>query len=746
MTTQEKLAIARQLAKLGVDVIEAGFPVASKADFEAVRMIAKEVGNSIDEFGYSPVIGAVSRMVGKDIDLAWEAVKYARHPRMCIFIPTSEIHLKYKLNKTKEEVLKIVKEMVSYTRKLGVTDIQFVSEDSARSEKEFLYQVFGEAIRGGATTIVCTDTVGCVYPTEWGEFIADMKAKIPGAENVIISTHCHNDLGLANANTLAVPGKWRSQSMVLGKGLEMLHLRSGIHQDGMLKHKSTYEYVSPEDIGLCRSNECGIVLGKLSGRHALKSRLVELGHDIGEKEFDDVFLRFKEVAEHKKSVTDEDLVLLVKNKHVRPLVDRSLNDFQVLATMEAAKGYNGVATTHLVAGRENNKISAPKIESVLRVAPSSNMATVRVTKGRKIFSGDSFIQPHIRKMASNPPILPLEVFSARLSKKPEEIIKLDANENPYGPPPEVFHALQQLKFPNIYPDPESRQLRAALAKDSGLGAEHILVGSGADELLELLFRCALGPGDKIMDCPPTFPMYAFQAAVSGALVIKVPRNSPDFSLNVQLMEKMVEQEKPKCIFLASPNNPDGSIVSDEVLRKLLDMRVLVVLDEAYVEFSGMESRMKWVKKYENLVVLRTFSKSAGLAGLRVGYGAFPLSIVEYIRKVKLPYNVSVTAQAAACAALQNTAYLVKVQSALIQERGRLFTLLKEVPFLKPSPSHANHFLCEVTCGMDAEKLKDDLETMGVIIRHNRSLKNYVRISVGKPEHTDALMECLRRLS
>ncbi|KAK3019451.1 hypothetical protein RJ639_004902 [Escallonia herrerae] len=331
MSTQEKLAIARQLAKLGVDVIEAGFPVASKADFEAVRMIAKEVGNSVDEFGYSPVIGAVSRMVVKDIDLAWEAVKFARHPRMCIFIPTSEIHLKYKLNKTKEEVLKIVKEMVSYTRKLGVTDIQFVSEDSARSEKEFLYQVFGEAIRGGATTIVCTDTVGCVYPTEWGEFIADMKAKIPGAENVIISTHCHNDLGLANANTLAAVNagarqvevtingigeragnasfeefvmalKCRGKDLLGGlhTGINTKYLASTSTMDGMLKHKSTYEFISPEDIGLSRSNERGIVLGKLSGRHALKSRLIELGHDIDEKEFDDVFLRFKEVAEHKK--------------------------------------------------------------------------------------------------------------------------------------------------------------------------------------------------------------------------------------------------------------------------------------------------------------------------------------------------------------------------------------------------------------------------------------------------------------
>ncbi|KAK2990831.1 hypothetical protein RJ640_009770 [Escallonia rubra] len=388
LAPEEKLAIAHQLVKLGVDVIEAGFPVASKADFEAVRMIAKEVGNCVDEFGYTPAISAVARMVGKDIDVAWEAVKGAKHPRITIFIPTSEIHLKYKLNKTKEEVLRIVKEMVSYTKSLGVMDIQFVSEDSARSEKEFLYQVFGEAIRAGATTIDCTDTVGCKYPTEWGEFIADMKANIPGAENVIISTHCHNDLGLANANTLAAVNagarqvevtingigeragnasfeefvmalKCRGKDLLGGlySGINTKHIAStskmveeytglflqphkaivganafahgsGIHQHGVLKHKATYEFVSPEDIGLFRSNEHGIVLGKLSGRHALKSRLLELGHEIDENKFDEVFRRFKAVAERKKNVTDDDLELLVSDESFQPSVARKLVGLQ----------------------------------------------------------------------------------------------------------------------------------------------------------------------------------------------------------------------------------------------------------------------------------------------------------------------------------------------------------------------------------------------------------------------------------
>ncbi|EXB57402.1 Histidinol-phosphate aminotransferase [Morus notabilis] len=379
----------------------------------------------------------------------------------------------------------------------------------------------------------------------------------------------------------------------------------------------------------------------------------------------------------------------------------------------------------------------------------------KVNEGQERLTGDSFIRTHLRKLSPYQPILPFEVLSSRLGRKPEDIIKLDANENPYGPPPEVFEALGSLKFPYIYPDPESRRLRAALAEDSGLEAEYILAGCGADELIDLIMRCVLDPGDKIVDCPPTFTMYEFDAAVNGAAVIKVPRKS-DFSLDLELIKDAVEREKPKCIFLTSPNNPDGSIINDEVLLKILELPILVVLDEAYIEFSTIESRMKWVKKHENLIVLRTFSKRAGLAGLRVGYGAFPLSIIEYLWRAKQPYNVSVAAEVSACAALQNPTYLEltraayllyqNVKEALLQERERLYNLLKGVPFLEPYPSHSNFILCAVKSGMDAKKLKEDLAKMGVMIRHydKKELKGYVRISVGKPEQTDVLMEGLRR--
>ncbi|MCL7025007.1 hypothetical protein MKW94_030024 [Papaver nudicaule] len=397
-------------------------------------------------------------------------------------------------------------------------------------------------------------------------------------------------------------------------------------------------------------------------------------------------------------------------------------------------------------------------KSLVRLSPSSfqvkrtaihcmTSAIKQVDEVPARLTGDSFIRPHLKTLSPYQPILPFEVLSTQLGRKPEDIIKLDANENPYGPPPQVVEALGKMKFAHIYPDPQNRRLRAALAEDSGIDSEHILVGCGADELIDLIMRCVLEPGDKIVDCPPTFTMYEFDAAVNGALVIKVPRKS-DFSLNVEQITEVVRQENPKCIFLTSPNNPDGSVINDEDLLKILDLPILVVLDEAYIEFSGMESKMAWVKKYENLIVLRTFSKRAGLAGLRVGYGAFPLSIVEYLWRAKQPYNVSVAAEISACVALENPVYLERVKDALVQERDRLYSLLKEVPYLKPYPSYSNFILCEVTSGKDPKKLKEDLAKMGVMIRHysNKELKAYVRVSVGKPEHTDFLMECLKVLT
>lgn len=389
MTVKEKLDIARQLAKLGVDIIEAGFPAASEQDREAVKVIAKEVGNAVDENGYVPVICGLARCNRKDIDAAWDAVKHAKRPRVHTFIATSEIHMTYKLNKTKEQVIETARNMVQYARSLGCNDIEFSPEDAGRSDKDFLYQILGEVIKAGATTLNIPDTVGYTVPEEFGRLIADIKSNTPGIDDVIISTHCQNDLGLSTANSLAgacagarqvevtINGigeragnasleevvmtlKCRGDQILGGlyTGINTQHIviaskmvaeysglqvqphkaivganafahESGIHQDGMLKNAATYEIIEPEDIGLQRSNKAGIVLGKLSGRHALGKKLLELGYDLKGKELDDIFWRFKAVAEQKKHVTDADIIALVSDEIFQPELVWRLGDIQV---------------------------------------------------------------------------------------------------------------------------------------------------------------------------------------------------------------------------------------------------------------------------------------------------------------------------------------------------------------------------------------------------------------------------------
>jgi histidinol-phosphate aminotransferase len=352
-------------------------------------------------------------------------------------------------------------------------------------------------------------------------------------------------------------------------------------------------------------------------------------------------------------------------------------------------------------------------------------------------------------LAPYTPIVPFEVLSEQLGRSPEDIVKLDANENPYGPPPEVAEALSSLRFPHIYPDPESRALRKALADDCGVPMENLLVGCGADELIDLLMRVILDPGDVIINTPPTFGMYSFDCAVNGGVVVDVPRlEPPQFKVDVDAIKQAVEEHKPKLLFLTSPNNPDGSVLADEDLDELLKLPVLVVLDEAYIEFSGTAtSRIADVQTQDNLIVLRTFSKRAALAGMRIGYGAFPKGIIEYMWRAKQPYNVSVAAEVAACAALSNPEYLKEVKDLLVGEREKMFSVLSECPFLTPYPSAANFILCRVD-GKDALQVKEKLASHGIIVRHYtkpESISGCIRVSVGRPEHTEALCKALDKI-
>jgi histidinol-phosphate aminotransferase len=344
------------------------------------------------------------------------------------------------------------------------------------------------------------------------------------------------------------------------------------------------------------------------------------------------------------------------------------------------------------------------------------------------------------------PIVPFEVLSARLGRPPEAIVKLDANENPYGPSPRAREALARLAYAHIYPDPESTALRHGLAAFTGLPADNLLAGAGADELIDLVMRLFLEPGDTVVDCPPTFGMYAFDTALNAGQVVRVPRRD-DFSVDVDAVAQAVAEHRPKLLFLTSPNNPDGSVLSDEALRRLLALPVVVVLDEAYIEFHGLErSRGAWVLERDNLITLRTFSKLAGLAGLRVGYGVFPGVLMPHLWKIKQPYNVSVAASAAALAALEDTAGLRENVARLVAERERLAMLLAGIPYLRPFPSRANFILCRVL-GRDARALKLALEARGILIRYfnKPGLTDCIRVSVGRPEQTTALVEALEGL-
>jgi histidinol-phosphate aminotransferase len=356
------------------------------------------------------------------------------------------------------------------------------------------------------------------------------------------------------------------------------------------------------------------------------------------------------------------------------------------------------------------------------------------------------VRPNVLTLQAYTPVFPFDVLAARLGRAPGDLVKLDANENPYGPPSPALQALADLPYAHVYPDPQCTALRAALGDFTGVSAEYLLAGAGADELIDLVTRLFLEPGDAIINCPPTFGMYAFDAAIAGAQVISIPRRS-NFSLDVDAIEKAVRQRQPKLIFIASPNNPDGSCLPDEQLARLLALPLVVVLDEAYVEFAGPDaSRIRQVPSFENLIVLRTFSKWAGLAGLRVGYGAFPSALLPHLYKIKQPYNVSVAASSAALAVLGDPDYLPTHVARLTSERERLAQLLASIPYLRPYPSRANFVLCQVL-GRSARELKLALEREGILIRYfdKTGLQYHVRVSVGRPDQTDALIAALRRL-
>ena len=360
MTHEEKLQVAELLDEMGVDIIEAGFPIASNGDFEAVQEIARRTKNA--------VVAGLARAIPADIDRAGEAVRVAERGRIHTFVSTSPIHLEFQMKKTQEEVLDIVTATVTQARNL-VEDVEWSGMDATRTPTDYLCRCVEAAIKAGATTINIPDTVGYAVPEEYGALIRELRERVPGADKVVFSTHCHNDLGLAVANSIAGldAGARQIECTINGLGeragnaaleevVMALNVRgdalpyrtgidttkiapasrlvsavtsfpvqynkaivgknafaheSGIHQDGMLKHASTYEIMTPESVGL---RESSLVMGKHSGRHAFREKLAELGYDLGDNAFQEAFQRLKDLADRKKHVYDEDIIALVDDE------------------------------------------------------------------------------------------------------------------------------------------------------------------------------------------------------------------------------------------------------------------------------------------------------------------------------------------------------------------------------------------------------------------------------------------------
>jgi histidinol-phosphate aminotransferase len=322
-------------------------------------------------------------------------------------------------------------------------------------------------------------------------------------------------------------------------------------------------------------------------------------------------------------------------------------------------------------------------------------------------------------------------------------MKLDGNENPYGCSPKVYQALATYPYYHNYPDPEQMELRKALEEYTGLSRQHIVCGMGSDELIDLILRLFLKPGDEVINCPPTFGMYPFSTDVCGGKVVDVPRTA-DFTLDMVGIKKVLTG-KTKAIFIASPNNPTGDTATAKEIMELVQTGKIVVVDEAYFEFSDA-TMANMVPSYPNLIVLRSFSKWAGLAGLRIGYGFFPVEIAGYLMKIKQPYNVNAAAQAAVLASLADMEYLRTNVTRILTERGRLFSKLKELDWLKPYPSRGNFVLCSLPEGK-AEETWQKLRKKGVFVRYfdTSRLKDCLRISVGKPEDTNALVRALEEV-
>ena len=350
---------------------------------------------------------------------------------------------------------------------------------------------------------------------------------------------------------------------------------------------------------------------------------------------------------------------------------------------------------------------------------------------------------HIRSLEPYQAVSSMEDMVQHAGIPAEKVIRLNGNENPYGPSPKAVEALGSFKNYNHYPDQDQRKLREALSGYVGLPAEQIVVGNGSDEIIDLLMRMFLGPGENIVIPSPTFGMYAVSAGINAGEAIAVQRDD-NFEIDVEAMLQAITP-KTKGFFIPSPNNPTGNVATDAQIRGLLDTGLLVVMDEAYYEFCG-STFLPLLQEYSNLVVIRTFSKWAGLAGLRIGLGVMQPGVAQVMFSVKPPYNVTLAAEVALLASLEDRSTLLERVRRIVAERDRMMTLLNNVKGLKAWPSQANFILIQLPRGRGKE-IYDNLCNRGIFLRYFSSerLKDHVRTTVGLPHETDAVVHALGEL-
>lgn len=356
------------------------------------------------------------------------------------------------------------------------------------------------------------------------------------------------------------------------------------------------------------------------------------------------------------------------------------------------------------------------------------------------------INDYLRKKIKETPIYdgvePSNKLSDESGISSNQIIKLNANENPFG---EILNLTEDLSSINIheYPDPNQKKLRLALSEYTGAKFEQIVASSGSDELIDIIIRLFLDPDDKLIDAQPTFGMYEFLAKIQGAEVVSVSRNV-DFSIDLEAISACLDN-KTKLIFIASPNNPTGDIIKINELIELLNKKIIVVVDETYFEFCG-ESYFNLINDYENLIIIRSFSKWAGLAGLRIGYAISNPEIIKRIIQIKQPYNINSAAEYVAIKAMNNKKKLFEKVNILMEQKDKIYNFLHNKNEIKVYPSKANFVLCDLK-NLNADEIYEGLAKKGIFVRKfsNKFLSNALRISAGTPEQTRKLLQELEKL-